>query len=356
MSSRTATRISAVFCFALLLGLPGCLFGPEDYDCGSIALPHKAFRLDALNSAYDDWNSCSPDGRWDLDADMEILFSSNRATSGGTFDLTPMQFGLSGRDSSFSVSGGKSSFFDSLVSVVNTSKDELGPSFWFPRDTFPTYLDSAGSVPLAFTYARGESGSHDIHAMIAQSTGDSIDDFWALADWKYGKTRTLLDVELPAPINTPFDEAYATWTPRVGRILFHSNRSGKYRIWEATVPLDFDGPFRWLRHATDSGVAVREIPELASSDGQERCPYLVGNTLYFVSDRSGGQGGFDVYRSRWDGSVWSTPENLGPGINSSSDEYRPFALPSDRDAASALIFSSNRPGGLGGYDLYMSGL
>jgi hypothetical protein len=357
MISRTTTRIPVVSCFALL-GLAGCPIVPDyDSNCDHfIVLPHTAFRLDALNSPYDDWNSCAPWSEWKLDNNLEILFSSNRGTQGGTFDLTPMSLELMGTDSSFSVQGGISHSFDSLLTFVNTSKDELGPSFWFPRDTSRTHADSSGSTPLAFTYARGESGSHDIHVMIAKPTGDSIRDFLAIADWRFGKTPELLDIELPAPINTSFDEAYATWSPRLGRILFHSNRSGKYRIWEATVPLDFEGPFRWLRNTRDSGIEVREIPELASSDGQERCPYLVGNTLYFVSDRSGGQGGFDVYRSRWNGSIWSTPENLGPTINSSSDEYRPFALPSQGHVGSALIFSSNRPGGQGGFDLYMAGL
>ncbi|MBK9579617.1 MAG: PD40 domain-containing protein [Fibrobacteres bacterium] len=217
-----------------------------------------------------------------------MLFSSNRATRGGTFDLTPMYLSLDGNDSTFEVHGSASHSFDSLLTHINSPKDELGPSFWFPRETFSGDEDSVGSTPQGFAFAQGDSGGHDLRVMVAEPTGDTLDDFRALSDWRYGKTPALRDVRLPEPINSTFDEGYATWTPRVGRILFHSNRSGSYRIWEAQVPLDAHGPFKWLQNPTTSGIVVRQIPELFSSDGQERCPYLVGNILCFVSDRSGG--------------------------------------------------------------------
>ncbi|QQS03746.1 MAG: PD40 domain-containing protein [Fibrobacterota bacterium] len=347
---RTSHFVTGLLLAAVLTGCPG------NSDCGKIVLPHQAFRLDPLNSPYDDWNSCDPEGHWTLGRDLEVLFSSNRATKGGTFDLTPMYLSLDGNDSSFQVRGGASHSLDSLLTHINSSKDELGPSFWFPREPFDVDNDSAGTVPQGFAFAQGDSGAHDLRVMVAEPTGDTLDDFRALSDWRYGKTPALLDVRLPEPINSTFDEGYATWTPRVGRILFHSNRSGTYRIWEAKVPLDAHGPFEWIQNAMPTGVTVRQIPELSSSDGQERCPYLVGNILYFVSDRSGGQGGLDVYRSRWDGTTWTVPENLGSAVNSSSDEYRPFALPSGYGQQGALIFSSNRPGGAGGFDLYMIGL
>src|SRR5690606_40872468 len=60
-----------------------------------------------------------------------------------------------------------------------------------------------------------------------------------------------------------------------------------------------------------------------NSSGWEAQPSLAadGRTLYFVSNRPGGQGGYDLWRSalREDGR-WDTPENLGPAINTPYDE------------------------------------
>ncbi len=58
--------------------------------------------------------------------------------------------------------------------------------------------------------------------------------------------------------------------------------------------------------------------------------------LYFSSDRPGGQGGFDLYKTRWDGENWSDPENLGPEINSVYDEVFPSLSPDGH-----LFYASN---------------
>ncbi len=74
-----------------------------------------------------------------------------------------------------------------------------------------------------------------------------------------------------------------------------------------------------------------------------------GDIMYFTSDMPGGYGGKDLYRSvRRDG-LWGAPENLGATINTEHDELYP-SLWGD----SLFIFSSVRPGGLGGMDFYAS--
>jgi hypothetical protein len=80
--------------------------------------------------------------------------------------------------------------------------------------------------------------------------------------------------------------------------------------------------------------------------------------MVFVSDRPGGFGGFDLYYSTFDGSAWSDPVNFGEKINTEYDEYRPIILETDRRffMNDFMIFSSNRPGGMGGFDLYYAGL
>jgi outer membrane protein OmpA-like peptidoglycan-associated protein len=75
-----------------------------------------------------------------------------------------------------------------------------------------------------------------------------------------------------------------------------------------------------------------------------------GITLYFASDRPGGFGGIDLYVTRRDPKtgVWSKPQNLGPKINTPGDEKTPF-IHSDSET---LYFSSNGRAGFGGYDIY----
>ena len=74
-----------------------------------------------------------------------------------------------------------------------------------------------------------------------------------------------------------------------------------------------------------------------------------GKTLYFASDRKGGRGGVDLYVTvRDDKGIWSKPENLGPTINTSGDEKSPF-IHSDFQT---LYFSSDGQPGVGGFDIF----
>jgi hypothetical protein len=74
-----------------------------------------------------------------------------------------------------------------------------------------------------------------------------------------------------------------------------------------------------------------------------------GNSLYFASDRPGGSGGTDIYRSTRDaGGNWSAPENIGPAVNSPCDELSPWV---SGDGA-WLYFSSAGHQTVGGYDLF----
>lgn len=76
-----------------------------------------------------------------------------------------------------------------------------------------------------------------------------------------------------------------------------------------------------------------------------------GKTLYFSSDRPGGFGGLDIYKAELDNSGnWSKPMNLGSTINTEYDEDSPFI---DLDGKT-LYFSSRGHKGMGGYDIYRS--
>jgi outer membrane protein OmpA-like peptidoglycan-associated protein len=72
--------------------------------------------------------------------------------------------------------------------------------------------------------------------------------------------------------------------------------------------------------------------------------------LYFSSDRPGGYGGTDIWVSEFSISGWSAPKNLGPTVNTNKDEQFPFIHSDNR----TLYFSSNGHPGLGKSDLYLT--
>ncbi len=85
----------------------------------------------------------------------------------------------------------------------------------------------------------------------------------------------------------------------------------------------------------------------------ESQPHITGNgmAIIFSSNRAGGQGGKDLYVSyRNKENQWMMPQNLGSIINTPGDEETPFLHPDGR----TLFFSSNGHRGMGEKDLFMS--
>ena len=72
-----------------------------------------------------------------------------------------------------------------------------------------------------------------------------------------------------------------------------------------------------------------------------------GDTLYFVSDAEGGQGGKDIWFAELDGDNWANPKPLPASINTSADEMYPYV-----HADGTLYFSSNGHPGYGGLDIF----
>ncbi len=80
-----------------------------------------------------------------------------------------------------------------------------------------------------------------------------------------------------------------------------------------------------------------------------------GKTLFFTSDRPGGFGGLDIYRSdRDEKGDWGPAVNLGPTINSIYDEETPFVLGEKENYT--LYFSSQGHYSMGGFDVFYSNL
>jgi hypothetical protein len=115
---------------------------------------------------------------------------------------------------------------------------------------------------------------------------------------------------------------------------------------------------------TEAGVARHRIVEVAGNGAEMNLvstldalngafhtlhPFLSpdGTKLFFASDRPGGQGGFDLYVSEWKGGQWQAPVNLGPAINTTSNDLYPHYT-----AAGTLFFASAGHPTLGGLDIF----
>lgn len=116
------------------------------------------------------------------------------------------------------------------------------------------------------------------------------------------------------------------------------NRDYKWELWEAFL---LDGKLK----------SAKKIP-IQDSAADYMNPYLVnnGNQLYFSSNRIGGKGGFDIYSIVKTNGIWNTTPVSNACINTEHDELSPSVSGYD------LLFSSNRPGGLGGFDLYRTSI
>jgi len=134
-------------------------------------------------------------------------------------------------------------------------------------------------------------------------------------------------------------------SPDGSQLFFSSNRPAPGK-----TKSDFD---IWMVKKNGAGwtTATRLGPDV-NTETQEYYPSVSKTgTLYFSSNREGGKGSGDIYRSRLVNGAYSKPENLGDVINAKSFEGDPYIAPDE----SFLIFTSyNRPDGLGDGDLYIS--
>ena len=82
----------------------------------------------------------------------------------------------------------------------------------------------------------------------------------------------------------------------------------------------------YVTERNDDGIwSTPRLLEGLNTTSHEQHPFIAADekTLYFASDRPGGEGGFDIWLARRSGeswASWSAPENLGPAINTEEDE------------------------------------
>lgn len=183
----------------------------------------------------------------------------------------------------------------------------------------------------------------DENTLIFTRKINNNEDFYK-SDKVSGKWQTA--TYLSDQINTPRYNEGAQSISQNGKVLFFTgcNRPdglGRCDIYIATKKgNDWNKPF--------------DISPPVNTNGWESQPSISadGRTLYFVSNRKGGYGGYDLYKSTLSEKGWSQPENMGPNINTPYDEQSPFIHPDD----STFYFCSNGWPGLGGMDLFVSHL
>jgi hypothetical protein len=141
-------------------------------------------------------------------------------------------------------------------------------------------------------------------------------------------------------------------------------------VHDATVGLDPDGS-SMIIYRTQKDLVSGDLFECRLQGGAWQQPVLMtdkingkshepsasiapgGQEIYFTSDRPGGYGGRDLYRiRRLPNGEWSLPLNLGPMVNTPFDEDAPF-IHSD---GITLFFSSNGHATMGGYDIFKTTL
>ncbi|WPP49607.1 OmpA family protein [Catalinimonas niigatensis] len=109
----------------------------------------------------------------------------------------------------------------------------------------------------------------------------------------------------------------------------------------------------WSQDKWQEAELLSQTINLAGSNSKQPSVSSEGDTLFFVSDRPGGQGGTDIWMSRLGANGdWQPALPLGEEINTAQDEISPFYSSKN----SLLVFASDGRQGLGGMDLYMANI
>ncbi len=290
--------------------------------------PDSLIILSDINSSYDDYNS----DIHQLSSGSPIVFSSNRGSTGGQFDLVHGAFAYSfvQENGDFFMFSEMASdpFLSQLVSKVNTPGDDFGPyRFYSPVDG------------MEYLVLSSENTSGDL-------------------DFQYTKNLPYFGTAIPAiadskPVsllNSSDNDAYFCFNTGQDTAYFCRDTDGSFDIWmlpkQTKANMD-----EWFSQEAATPVRVDALSSAAS----DKCPYIFRKIMVFASDREGGLGGFDLYYSEFENGTWGSPVNFGPDINTASDEYRPILSGNEYFTNMFLLFSSDRPGGKGGFDLYFRG-
>ncbi|HCC71121.1 MAG TPA: hypothetical protein DEQ09_08235 [Bacteroidales bacterium] len=298
-----------------------------NYESG--VFPEEIFNLEGINSEYDDYNVTLPQ----IAGELPLTFSSNRNSQGSEFDIVNgyIFFAFSQVNAEFTVESYiiNENFYQTLEDKVNTGRDELGPYRFFNGNNGLEYF---------FWAEENELGTLNIKYLNY------------LPSNPYNSLLKSEPAEVTA-LNSSSNDAYICFDKDMTKAYFTSDGNGNFDIVETVIDnvSDFDS---WL----EGDPAIINLTDSINSDYNDKCPFIRDNIMIFTSDRPGGLGGFDLYYSIFSNGKWSSPNNMGPDINTEHNEYRPLIGSCPGYSNKFLLFSSDRPSGLGGYDLYFTGL
>lgn len=240
----------------------------------------------------------------------------------------------------------------SLYFNSNRSGGVGGNDIWVSRREADT---DAWGIPLNLGPMVNSAGidaspalSRDEHWLFFHSNRGGNMDIWAsYREHNHDDLGWQPPMNLGAGVNTPFEESMGGFFENddggAPQIYFASNRPavGGFDLYVSErLP---DGTF-------GPSTLIPALSSVAADPGM-----MVGfNGLeaFFYSGRAGGIGGQDLWTAVRETifAPWSVPANLGPLVNSAGIDQRPY-IASDRRT---LYFASDRAGGQGGVDLYLT--
>jgi ankyrin repeat protein len=149
----------------------------------------------------------------------------------------------------------------------------------------------------------------------------------------------------PVSFSSEFSEIDLFISPDGKKMFFCSNRSVNQRD-ERKQDHDF-----WVSERKGNlwGEPVH-LGNLVNSEREDFYPTVTRDYVLYFSSQREGPGTNNVYRSTLQNGIYGEAKKLGPEINTHYREFDPFIALDE----SYLIFASERPGGLGGSDLYIS--
>lgn len=305
---------------------------PLNYEIGWF--PEFPENIIDINTKYDDYNSNINY----IGKRIDLYYSTNKDSEGDNFNICSLVIdavvNLDNDEFSFHVSNSEPAYAFHLLPKINTNFDEYGP--------FAFYSDSIHNSYAwwYFMYANNENGNFDIQFAYTD-----------VGDWGHWDSKRQIFGPFKANIlNSQHDDYYPTINTDYSKIYFSSNRGQSFDIYE--IDIDFENIVNWLQN----GKNTPNKNKILSSPNDDKCPYIKGNLMVFASNNSSGFGGYDLWYSILKNGKWGNPLNFGSRINTEFDEYRPAIEYFEDSKNDLMIFSSNRPEGSGGFDLYYTGI
>lgn len=134
-------------------------------------------------------------------------------------------------------------------------------------------------------------------------------------------------------------------------IIFSSNRDGSIEFKLSNGQVGISRDLYYSEKVNGEWSPPASLSDLINTDEMEENPYLYGDYLYFTRYPFGNTAQAKIYRSKIVNNNFQEPEELPSPINlRNTSSISPFVS----HDGSYLYFSSNRPGGNGGYDIYRS--